>query len=35
MEEDKDNFPTTLVLSVFAWLFGLYSGYQVELREDA
>ena len=30
----KDNFPTTLVLSVFAWLFGLYSGYQVELRED-
>ena len=30
----KENFPTTLVISIFAWLFGLYSGYQVELREE-
>ena len=30
----KENFPTTLFLSVFAWFFGLYSGYQVELREE-
>ena len=34
LKKIKKSLTITLFISLGAWLFGLYSGYQVELRED-
>lgn len=31
----KEIFPTTLAISLLAWLFGLYSAHKTEMRENA